>query len=129
VEQPELHLHPAWQAKLASVIWRAMTEWKPFRLQIVLETHSEHFVRRLQRMIRAYPEKYRPEDVALVSVYRENMTGTSHIKRIGLDERGRFQGEWPEDFFPEHNQELFDPYEEKQKAEDWMRGGYMEEIS
>ena len=48
LEQPEIHLHPAVQSKLADlVIETALARG----VQVIVETHSEHFLTRLQRRI------------------------------------------------------------------------------
>ena len=54
MEQPELHLHPSAQAGLADVIIEAIHSRKNGQnrnIQLIIETHSEHFLRRLQRRI------------------------------------------------------------------------------
>lgn len=48
LEQPEIHLHPLAQAGLADVIIQAATHRK---VQVILESHSEHLLLRLQRRI------------------------------------------------------------------------------
>ena len=48
VEQPEIHLHPSVQAGLADVFIDAA---KTRHIQVILESHSEHLLRRLQRRI------------------------------------------------------------------------------
>ena len=46
LEQPELHLHPNAQAALADLLLHVAEERQ---LQLIVESHSEHIVRRLQR--------------------------------------------------------------------------------
>jgi predicted ATPase len=48
LEQPEIHLHPLAQAALADVIIQAALHR---RVQVILESHSEHLLLRLQRRI------------------------------------------------------------------------------
>lgn len=48
LEQPEIHLHPLAQAGLADVIIQAVRHRK---IQVILESHSEHLLLRLQRRI------------------------------------------------------------------------------
>lgn len=48
LEQPEIHLHPSVQSGLADVFIDAI---KNRNIQIVVESHSEHLLRRLQRRI------------------------------------------------------------------------------
>ena len=52
MEQPEIHLHPRAQSALADVMIDVIKsrEWGADRnIQLIVETHSEHFLRRLQR--------------------------------------------------------------------------------
>jgi predicted ATPase len=48
LEQPEIHLHPLAQAALADVMIQAATHRN---IQVILESHSEHLLLRLQRRI------------------------------------------------------------------------------
>lgn len=48
LEQPEIHLHPLAQSGLADVIIQAATHRN---VQVILESHSEHLLLRLQRRI------------------------------------------------------------------------------
>ena len=60
LEQPEIHLHPSVQSGLADVFIDAA---KNRGIQIVLESHSEHLLRRLQRRIA--DETLVPDNTAL----------------------------------------------------------------
>ena len=54
MEQPELHLHPSAQSVLADIMIAAISareNAKPRNIQLIIETHSEHFLRRFQRRI------------------------------------------------------------------------------
>ncbi len=92
LEQPEIHLHPSVQAGLADVFIDAI---KTRNVQILLESHSEHLLLRLQRRIAE--EKISNTDAAL---YFCEMTeaGTSQLKPLELDEYGNINN-WPESFF------------------------------
>ena len=48
MEQPEIHLHPAVQSGLADVMLNVA---RVRNIQIVVESHSEHLMRRLQRRV------------------------------------------------------------------------------
>jgi predicted ATPase len=63
LEQPEIHLHPSVQSGLADVLIDAM---KNRNVQIVVESHSEHLLRRLQR--RVAEEVITPEQTALPQI-------------------------------------------------------------
>lgn len=91
-EQPEIHLHPSVQSGLADVFIDAMQMRK---VQIVIESHSEHFLRRLQRRV-AEGHKLMQEDVALYFCDINN--GGSILKPLDLDLYGNIKN-WPVDFF------------------------------
>ena len=65
LEQPEIHLHPLAQAGLADVFIDA---WKKRKVQILVESHSEHLLRRLQR--RVAEESISANDIGLFFLYR-----------------------------------------------------------
>jgi predicted ATPase len=91
IEQPEIHLHPKIQANLADVFIDAI---KKRDIQIILESHSEHLLRRLQRRISE--EVISNQDVSLY--FCENNEKSSSIKSLDVDLFGSIQN-WPNDFF------------------------------
>ena len=91
LEQPELHLHPSVQAGLADVFIDVI---KNRNVQIILESHSEHLLRRLQR--RVAEEAFVPEDAALY--FCEMRDGESKLTPLEFDMFGDI-GDWPDDFF------------------------------
>ena len=92
LEQPEIHLHPAVQSGLADVLIDA---YKVKGIQTIVESHSEHLLRRLQR--RMAEEELDPEkDIALY--FCELRKGTSKLTTLELDLFGNIQN-WPEGFF------------------------------
>jgi len=91
LEQPEIHLHPSVQAWLADVLIDVVNERN---VQIIVESHSEHFIRRLQRRIAE--EKIAPDKTALYFCRVEN--GESRIERLQIDLFGNILN-WPEQFF------------------------------
>lgn len=91
LEQPEIHLHPAVQSGLADVFIDAM---KRRKVQVVLESHSEHLLRRLQR--RMAEEQIAPEQVALYFAQEEQ--GVSRLNPLEVDEFGNIRN-WPHNFF------------------------------
>ena len=92
LEQPEIHLHPSAQAELADLIVSVATH-PDRRVQVILESHSEHLLLRLQRRISE--KNLSSEDVALY--FCRAAEQTSVIERLELDEYGRI-GNWPENF-------------------------------
>lgn len=91
LEQPEIHLHPAVQSGLADVLIDA---WKNRKVQIVLESHSEHLLRRLQRRIAE--KSVSKDDVGLF--FCSTDAGGSSITNLELDMFGNITN-WPKDFF------------------------------
>lgn len=91
LEQPEIHLHPAVQAGLADVFIDAI---KRRKVQIILESHSEHLLQRLQRRIAE--EVINQEEIKLYFTSIEE--GRSKLTTLELDEYGNI-GNWPKGFF------------------------------
>jgi predicted ATPase len=97
MEQPEIHLHPAVQASLADLLIAAISareESSSRDVQLVVESHSEHLLRRLQR--RVAEEKLSEHDVALYFCYAG--PNGSAIDRLEVDTYGDILN-WPPDFF------------------------------
>ena len=90
LEQPEIHLHPLAQAELADVIINAALHR---RVQIVLESHSEHLLLRLQR--RVAEELVSPDDIKLY--FCDAQQGSSTLHELKLDLFGQISN-WPDNF-------------------------------
>lgn len=91
VEQPEIHLHPRAQARLADVLADAANRG----VRVVVETHSQLLLLAIQTRIAE--EKLDPEDVMLHWFTRNPETGITDVDSRHPDEKGAF-GDWPEDF-------------------------------
>ena len=110
LQQPELHLHPALQASLSDVLIDAASDKK-----IVIETHSEHMIlRTLKRIRQTFNENLIDknlhltyEDVA-VNYFEPQGDGTTKVHIIRVAPDGEFIDRWPNGFFAERDQELFD---------------------
>lgn len=102
LEQPEIHLHPLAQAGLADVIVNVAVHRN---VQIVLESHSEHLLLRLQR--RVAEERIDADDVTLY--FCDARDGMSGIERLDLDMFGKIRN-WPDKF-------MGDAFGETAKAE------------
>lgn len=110
IEQPELHIHPAWQTALGDIFIQAVHKENP--PAFLLETHSEHLLLRLLRRIRnthkgAATEFTRLSHSDLAVHWIGTYEGRTEIYRLGLDEDGSFNTPWPEGFFDERGEELF----------------------
>jgi hypothetical protein len=90
LEQPEIHLHPLAQAALADVIIQAAFHR---RLQVIVESHSEHLLLRLQRRIAE--EKVNANDIKLY--FCDAPEGVSQLTPLELDIFGNILN-WPRNF-------------------------------
>jgi len=91
IEQPELHLHPRAQLKMAEIINRAVQRG----VKVVIETHSSILIRGIQTLVaKGMLEK------GLLSLNwftQDSKTGRSKVDRAEIDDNGAF-GPWPVDF-------------------------------
>lgn len=90
LEQPEIHLHPLAQAGLADVIIQAATHRK---VQVILESHSEHLLLRLQRRIAE--NAISSDDVKMY--FCDAPRGVSILTPLEIDLYGNI-GNWPDKF-------------------------------
>ena len=97
IEQPEAHLHPRSQADVADFLVDVID----FGNRVIVETHSEHLLLRLQRRI---AEK--KVEVGKINVFYIDQTpqGTSKLD-MKLDKNGYFIEPLPKEFFEEGFQE------------------------
>ena len=93
-EQPEIHLNPKIQCELADLF----VEMARKKQTVIVETHSEHLLLRLRRLIAE--DKVKAEDVAIYFVESNGIGST--IRPITLQENGQIKSiDWPKDFFGE----------------------------
>lgn len=97
-EQPDIHLHPSVQAGLADVFIDA---WKKRGVQIIVESHSEHLLRRLQRRIAE--EGIPQDDVGLFFCSAGDRA--SRLMPLELDTYGNISN-WPKEFFRDQFDEI-----------------------
>lgn len=97
MEQPEIHLHPQVQAELADVFIAAVQareNGKPRNAQLIVESHSEHFLNRLQR--RVAEGVLGPDEVAIYFCRRTD--SATELEPLRLNLFGEIEN-WPENFF------------------------------
>ncbi len=97
MEQPEIHLHPNAQSLLADVmidVINSRENGTDRNIQLIIETHSEHFLRRLQRRI--------AEDIIsknTMSAYFADVTKLpATLMSLQIDLFGNIIN-WPNNFF------------------------------
>ncbi|ARS53547.1 DUF3696 domain-containing protein [Kushneria konosiri] len=104
MEQPEIHLHPRVQANLADAFISAIharEEGENRNTQLIIESHSEHFLNRLQRRIAEGVLK--PDEVAVYFVTRKR--NGAHLESLRLNEYGDIEN-WPDDFFGDDMEDI-----------------------
>lgn len=93
-EQPEIHLNPRLQTRVADFFSHIAKEGG----SVLCETHSEHLVMRLRTLLAQGEIDH--EDVALYFVDRAE--GEARIRPVAVDDDGRVApNEWPHGFFQE----------------------------
>lgn len=93
-EQPELHLHPRVQSRLAD-FFVSMTR---LGKQCIVETHSEYLINRLR--LRAASEAGSDVSSSSIIYFVEKEQSTSTYRQVRIDELGGLDN-WPAGFFDE----------------------------
>ena len=103
IEQPELHLHPAMQTKLADFFIATMLCNK----QLIIETHSEYIINQLRLRTVNCPAKEPINDKLkiyftenLKEDYKEYKAGNTTFRKLEINEYAAMS-DWPEGFFDE----------------------------
>ena len=96
IEQPELHLHPAFQSGLGDLFSAAIAEHPKADFRFLIETHSEALVSRVGDLVASGSLK--PEDVVLYFVTKDEGTRNSSVSEGGFSEGGQVTN-WPPGFF------------------------------
>lgn len=97
MEQPEIHLHPSAQAALADALIDVIysrEDGKDRNIQLIIETHSEHFLRRIQR--RVAENKIKNEDISVY--FADASISPANLRPLEVDTFGNIKN-WPENFF------------------------------
>ena len=98
IEQPELHLHPAVQAKLAKAFISCidLARKNGNELQLILETHSETIINYFGRAIAK--GSLNNEDVSIVLFEKQISKSTTDVRNSIFDDDG-YLSNWPYGFF------------------------------
>ena len=114
IQQPELHLHPALQSALGSVIVKCVENKIHYNAFTLIETHSEHLLLRIMRLLKT--SNSRAEEVikpitfenVCILYFQPKGNGTTAIKRLRLGPDGQLIDRWPGGFFEERYKDIFD---------------------
>lgn len=121
IEQPELHLHPAMQARTIDVMMLTLNEMKRIKEQkkeelekhgkeyffweepislytpsMLVETHSQTMINRIGRRIR--DKQFSADDVSILMFEKDENTGVTNIRKIEFNDKGQLI-DWPFGFF------------------------------
>ncbi len=90
IEQPELHLHPRAQLKLAELLAEAANRG----VRLVIETHSSLL---LQGILTCVAKSSISPDRVALHWFSRNEEGVTNVATASIDNEGRV-GDWPSDF-------------------------------
>jgi predicted ATPase len=90
LEEPEIHLHPRAQTKLADILADAAKRG----VRVVAETHSSLLLRATQTLV---AKGLLSADLVRLHWFSRDAEGITQVKSATPDENGAF-GDWPEDF-------------------------------
>lgn len=94
IEEPEVSLHPCYQSKLAEMLEDAA---RNYGIRLIVETHSEYMIRKMQAIVSGYSEKEKNENPFVV--YYFDLDGT--VYDLGMKDNGRFDKAFGPGFFDE----------------------------
>ncbi len=102
MEQPELHLHPAYQAKIADAFITTLRKMKEKgkETNLIVETHSETIINRIGRRIRE--RKIDPSEVNVVIFNKQLQESHTTVEEYSFNENGQLKN-WPFGFFDPDN--------------------------
>ena len=92
LEQPELHLHPALQKRMADFLLAFVRCGR----QVLVESHSDHLVNRLRAQVAADQTDETPKLVKLV--FAEQHDGITTYRESEINEYGGLSEDWPDGF-------------------------------
>ncbi len=101
IENPEAHLHPAGQSAIARMISLAAQAG----VQIIIETHSDHFLNGVRVSTKRKMIDFENISVFYFSRASNNIEHTINMVQPFIDEKGKID-EWPNGFFDEWDKNL-----------------------
>jgi len=99
LEQPEIHLHPKIQSLLFDFLYSLILNKK----NIIIETHSDHFITRMRRRVAESRQEGFVDNVSLTFIDTDK--GEVLFEIIELDDMGTLDY-FPDDFIEQSNLEL-----------------------
>lgn len=99
IEEPEAHVHPRLQSVLADLFVESIQDYGNV---LVVETHSEPILLRLQR--RVAEQRIVPDDLSVIHVVRDGLT--SRLEHVTVEDDGQLDYQWPGGFFDNRMEDL-----------------------
>ena len=98
IEEPETGLHPAFQSKMAEML---VDIQKTFKVNLIIETHSEYLIRKLQYLTAT--KEIEPSDAVIYYFNNPKKVpeGEEQIKKITIDENGSLSDHFGPGFIDE----------------------------
>lgn len=96
LEQPELHLHPKVQTRLADFF----VSMNALGKQCILETHSEYLINRLRLLVAKADDTKIADETMIYFVEKDKEIGYSKYREITINPYGVI-ADWPDGFFDE----------------------------
>lgn len=100
IENPESHLHPAGQSKIAELCALASSNG----VQLIIESHSDHFLNGIR-----VATKKKVINHKMIKIYyfeKEKNEMSSKIHLLSIDKNGKINEIWPKGFFDEYDKLL-----------------------
>ena len=103
IENPESHLHPAGQAKLGELLFKASQNG----VQLIIETHSDHILNGVRLEVN---RQQKDSETVGIFYFERDKASDKHISTISsphLDNNGRISS-WPDGFFDQWEKSLIE---------------------
>jgi len=100
IENPESHLHPAGQSKIAELCAIASS----CGVQIIIETHSDHFLNGIR--VATKKQIIQPDQSKIYYFEKNDETMSTKIYPLTIDDNGNINETWPKGFFDEYRNKL-----------------------
>ena len=99
IEEPEAHVHPRLQSVLADLFVESTQDYGNV---LVVETHSEPILLRLQR--RVAEQRVVSDDLSVVHIIRDGPA--SRVEHVAVEDDGQLDYQWPGGFFDNRMEDL-----------------------
>ena len=98
IENPEVHLHPAGQAKMGQFL----AELANYGIQVIVETHSDHVLNGIRRAVKSGSI---PSEKVMFHFFRSRSEDGPQVMSPAIDSFGNVDF-WPEGFFDQFDKDV-----------------------